>query len=74
MEASSVLLALGLSSCSNWLLGQEGEVRDCSASNTGFLPVGCASGTVVVAKGIAYGIAANADAGSGADIPDGDSA
>jgi hypothetical protein len=36
-----LLLALGLLSCSNWLLWQEGEVLGCSASDIGFPIVGC---------------------------------
>jgi hypothetical protein len=41
-----LLLVLGLSSCSDWFLGQESEVPNYSASNTDFLPVGCAGGTI----------------------------
>jgi hypothetical protein len=65
---------LGLSDCSDWLLGQEGEVTDCSASNTDFLPVGCVGGTAAAAEGTTSRIAANANVGSSADIPEGDSA
>jgi hypothetical protein len=72
-ELTAVDLALGLSDCSDWLLGQEGEVSGCSASGIGFLPVGCAGGTAATAERTAYGIAADAYAGSGADIPEGDS-
>jgi hypothetical protein len=36
-----LLLTLGLLGCSNWLLGQEGEVLGCSASDIGFPNVGC---------------------------------
>jgi hypothetical protein len=39
-----LLLALGLSGCSGWLLGQEGEVPGCSVVDTGFLPIDCAGG------------------------------
>jgi hypothetical protein len=71
----SLLLALGLSGCSDWLLGQEGEVSSCSASGIGSLSVGCVGGTAAAAaEGTDFGIAADADAGSGADIPKGDSA
>jgi hypothetical protein len=42
-----LLLALGLSDCSNWLLGQEGEMPGCSNSDTDFLLVGCAGDTGV---------------------------
>jgi hypothetical protein len=65
-----------LPSCSNWLLGQEGEVPDCSASDTNYLLVGCAGSTNAIAaatEGTASGIAVDADADSGADIPWGDS-
>jgi hypothetical protein len=68
-----LLLTLGLSSCSGWLLGQEGEVPNYSASDTDFLPVGCA-GSTAVAEGTASGIVVDADIGSSADIPEGDSA
>jgi hypothetical protein len=49
-------------------------VSDCSASNTDFLPVGCASGTATAVEGTASRIAADADDDSGADIPEGYSA
>jgi hypothetical protein len=52
-------------------------VPGCSASSTSFLPVGCSGGTVAAAaEGTASEIAADANAGSGADagIPEGDSA
>jgi hypothetical protein len=68
------LLALGLSGCSDWLLGQEGEVSGCSSSSTDFFPIDCAGGTTAAAEGTASGIATNVGAGSGADIPEGDSA
>jgi predicted lipoprotein len=68
---------LGLSSCSNWLLGQEGEVPGCFVSSTGFLPVGCFGGTVVAAatEGTASGIDVDVDVDSsaGASVPEGDS-
>jgi hypothetical protein len=69
-----LLLALGLPSCSDWLLGQEGGVPDCFASNTGFLPVGCGGDTAAATKGVASGIVADAESGCGVDIPAGDSA
>jgi hypothetical protein len=65
----SLLLALALSSCSGWLLGQEGEVPGCSVSGTGFLPVGCSGGTAA-AEGTASGTAVDAGAG----VLEGDSA
>jgi hypothetical protein len=47
---------------------------DCSASDTDFLLVGCAGDTAAAAvEGTASGIATDADAGSSADIPKGDS-
>jgi hypothetical protein len=58
------------------LLGYEGEVPDCSASDTGFLLVGCSGGTVAVAaEGTASetAINANVDAGAGVGVPKGDS-
>jgi hypothetical protein len=49
-------------------------VHVCSTSDIGFLPVGCARGTAAVAaEGTASGITADANAGFGADIPEGDS-
>jgi hypothetical protein len=59
-----LLLALGLSDCSGWLLRQEGEVSGYSVADIGFLPVGCASSTVVVAKGTASGTVVDAGAGA----------
>jgi hypothetical protein len=67
-----LLLALGLSDCSNWLLEQLGEVTGCSASDIGFLLVGCAGG-IAAAEGTASEIVVDADVGSGADIPKDDS-
>jgi hypothetical protein len=61
-----LLLALGLSSCSSWWLGQEGEVPSCSTADIGFLPVGCPSGTTAVAEGTASRITVDADADAGA--------
>jgi hypothetical protein len=57
-----LLLALGLSDCSGWLLRQEGEVSGYSVADIGFLPVGCAGSTVVVAKGTASGTVVDAGA------------
>jgi hypothetical protein len=65
-----LLLVLGLSGCSDWLLGQEGEVPNYFASDTDFLPVGCVGGTTA-AKGTASGIAADVNVDSGADVPKG---
>jgi hypothetical protein len=67
------LLVLGLLGCSYSLLGQEGEVPGCSASDTGYLPAGCSDDTVA-AVGTASKTAAGMDADSDADIPVGDQA
>jgi hypothetical protein len=70
-----LLLVLGPSDCSDWLLGQEREVLGCFASDTDNLLVGCAGGSdVVAAEGTVSEIATNADIDSGAGIPEGDSA
>jgi hypothetical protein len=67
-----LLLVMGRFDCFDWLLGQEGKVPSCSASGIGFLPVGCSGGTATDAEGTAYGIDVDADADSGASIPEGD--
>jgi hypothetical protein len=64
---------LGLLGCSDLLLGQEGEVPDCCASGTDFLPAGCTNGTAAI-EGTAFETAAGAGAGSGAGSPVGDHA
>jgi hypothetical protein len=48
-------------------------VPKCFAFDIGFLPVGCPGSTTAAAEGSAFGIAAVADAGSSADILEGDS-
>jgi hypothetical protein len=66
-----LLLALELSDCSDWLLGHEGEVSDCSSSDTDFLPVDYSGGTAATtAEGTTSGIAidANVDCGGTARI------
>jgi hypothetical protein len=70
-----LLLALELLGCSDWLLGQEGEVTGCSIADTGFLPVGCSSGTSAAAEGIVSSTAVDADVdtGVGVDVLEGDS-
>jgi hypothetical protein len=66
---------LGLLGCSDSLLGQEGEVPDCSASDTGYLLAGCsAAAAAAAAVGTASETAADMDADSDADIPVGDQA
>jgi hypothetical protein len=64
---------LGPLGCSDSLLGQEGKVSGCSASDTGYLPAGCSDDTAA-----AVGTASEAAAGTGADsdagIPMGDQA
>ena len=64
---------LGLLGCSDLLLGQEGEVPGCSASDTGYLPAGCSDDTAA-AVDTASETAADADADSDSDIPVGDQA
>jgi hypothetical protein len=50
-------------------------VSGCSASDTDFLLVGCAGGTAAAAtEGTASRTIVDADAGSGVDIPEGDTA
>jgi hypothetical protein len=67
-----LLLALGLLDCSSWSLGQEDEGPDYSASGTDFLLASCSGDTD--ADGTTSRTAAEADAGSAVDIPEGDSA
>jgi hypothetical protein len=62
---------LGLLGCSDLLLGQEGEVPGCSASDTDYFPAGCADDTAATV-GTASETAADADADSDSDIPVGD--
>jgi hypothetical protein len=64
---------LGLLGCSGLLLGQEGEVPGCSASDTGYLPAGCSDDTAA-AVGTASETAADVDTDSDSDIPVGDQA
>jgi hypothetical protein len=68
-----LLLVLGLLGCSDSLLGQEGEVPGCSASDTSYLPAGCSDDTAA-AVGTASETAADTGADSDADIPVGDHA
>jgi hypothetical protein len=69
-----LLLALGLLGCSDSLLGQEGEVPGCSASNTDYLHAGCSDDTADADVGTASETAVGTDADSDADIPVGDHA
>jgi hypothetical protein len=62
-----LLLALELLGCSGWLLGQEGELPDCSDARTDFLPAGCSNGTVGAA---AEETASDTAAGAGIDAGD----
>ena len=64
---------LGLLGCSDSLLGQEGEVPGCSASDTDYFPAGCADDTAAAAD-TASETAADADADSDSGIPVGDQA
>jgi hypothetical protein len=68
-----LLLVLGLLGCSDSLLGQEGEVPGCSASDTGYLPAGFSDDTAA-AVGTASETAAGTGADSDAGIPMGDQA
>jgi hypothetical protein len=70
-----LLLVLELLGCSDWLLGQEGEVPGCSVADTGFLPIGCSSGTNAAAEGTVSSTAVDADidTGVGVDVLKGDS-
>jgi hypothetical protein len=75
MEASSASsLHWGCFDCSGWLLGQEDKVTADSASGTDFLLADYFGGIVADAEGTTSRNAANAGAGSIADIPEGDSA
>jgi hypothetical protein len=69
-----LLIALGLSGCSGWLLGQEGEVTGCSVSGTDFLLVGCA-GVIAIAyvEGTASQTVVDANVDAGASVLEGDS-
>jgi hypothetical protein len=64
---------LGLLGCSDLLLGQEGEVPGCSASDTDYLLAGCSDDTAAVA-GTASETATDVGADSDANIPVGDQA
>ena len=64
---------LGLPGCSDLLVGQEGEVPGCSASDTGYLPAGCSDDTAA-AVGTASETATDVDTDSDSDIPVGDQA
>jgi hypothetical protein len=68
-----ILLALGLSGCSGWLLGQEDEVSGYSVADTSFLLVGCANGTAAV-EGTAFEAASDVGIDAGAGVLEGDSA
>jgi hypothetical protein len=69
-----LLLALALLGCSDWWLGQEGELRGWSTAGTDFLPVDCSSDTVVAAKGTASDTAVGAgiDADANVGVLEGD--
>jgi hypothetical protein len=59
---------LGLLGCSDSLLGQEGEVPGCSASDTGYLPAGYSGDTAAVV-GTTSEIAAGTGVDSDVGIP-----
>jgi hypothetical protein len=69
-----LLLVLGLPSYSDWLLGKEGEVPDCFACDTDFLPVGFAVDIVAAAKGTASRTTTDVDVDSGTNVHEGGSA
>jgi hypothetical protein len=46
-----LLFALELLGCSDWLLGQEGELPGCSGAGTDFLHAGCSDGTAEAGAG-----------------------
>jgi hypothetical protein len=54
--------------------GRKTKVSDYSTFGTDFLLAGCSGGTAADAEDTASGTAAEADAGSAIDIPEGDSA
>jgi hypothetical protein len=64
-----LLLALGLSDCSDWWPWQESEVPSYSTTDTDFLPIGCAGSTTVSGTTVD----ADVDVG-GVDVLQGDSA
>jgi hypothetical protein len=55
-------------------LGQKGEVPGCSATDTGFLFIGCAGSTTIAAKGTTSGTVVDAGIDVGACVLEGDSA
>jgi hypothetical protein len=61
-----LLLVLELLEHSGWLLGQEGELPDCSDVGTDFLPVGCSNGTAAATEETTSGTSDDADANAGA--------
>jgi hypothetical protein len=68
-----VLLALELLGCSDWWLGQEGEVLGCSVVDTSFLPVSCSGDTIAVAtEGTASNMVVDANVEAGAGVLEGD--
>jgi hypothetical protein len=60
-----LLLMLGLLGHSGWLLGQEGELPDCSDAGTDFLQTGCSDGTATAAEETASSTGADADVDAG---------
>jgi hypothetical protein len=61
----NLLLPLALPDCSDWLLGQEGEVPSCFDAGTDFLLLGCSDGTSVA---VAEGTASDTTAGANTDV------
>jgi hypothetical protein len=73
LHSGSILCLLLVLGMLGSLLGQEGEVPGCSASNTGYLPAGCSNDTAAVV-GTASETAAGTGVDSDAGIPVGDQA
>ena len=64
-----LLIALELLVYSGWLLGQEGELPDCSDAGTDFLLIECSNGTTAAAEETASSTGADADADADAGDP-----
>jgi hypothetical protein len=60
-----LLLTLELLGHSGWLLGQEGELPDCSDTGIDFLQVGCSDGTAAASEKTTSGTSADAGADAG---------
>jgi hypothetical protein len=67
-----LLLALELLGCSDWLLGQEGEVPCCSSASMDFLLAGCSDGTAAAEGTICTATGADSHANTNAKVDAGD--